>query len=433
MKYADANMCIGAFLNDVHQDLLIKYSARTAESAIDKNDIVQAQELQSFLQELKKRSDIRNQKTAKYTDYADIIIDHAEDLAWEQLFQTLEKVLGSSGLRSMNMLLHRTEGKGTDYFERELGAIITTINNLVLQENGLPQEYAASGFKGTQLGRTRVSMSHGGISDIGDLHLEQWADDVANAVLSDTYTKLINAYNEKLVAKGKTKNLRNTSLNTTFKAKVQGKIDVQGNSKFAEIILNLETSSDMSDFQKRLLSVAKILQEATFTAKNYKGMIWDDATKAYSIPNGNQLLHLGQSDPFRAIHDTLTSIGVESGIAGLYFIKMAEAIDGIKYRSDEYSHEGHDNIVSHIQHLRFVYELTGAGQTYEKTVKLAFPEARFLVYNDPTTGNIYVQSTASIVYNYLTSVLKSNDKYKDVTNDAFFSAMSITKSSVKGI
>lgn len=56
--------------------------------------------------------------------------------------------------------------------------------------------------------------------------------------------------------------------------------------------------------------------------------------------------------------------------------------------------KGNQNVINHMYHLKFIYELTGAG-----TIVLGstYNNVRFLVYNDPATDNIYVESAASIL------------------------------------
>lgn len=427
MTFANSTMCIGVFLNQVHQQLEAKYIQKKTTTTVVAKDLDAAKQLQSFLQELKARSDARakslgvERRGVDTNNVYNLLLQQAEDQEWEKLMEAINSQLSTAGFRTgINRLFRRTEHAGkTNNFERELGAVIAAVNDSALASAGVDTSSLDS-YSPTQLGSERVSLS--AVKDIPAA--------LGNEMVRDAYTRLMTRWNNEIRTKKQSASMAN--LGHTASVSVQGKIDVNGKSPHAEIILSLSTSGkSLSAFQKRLRTVAKILQGATFTAKNYKSFRWDDQAKTY-VPINNDApwankLHIGQSDPFRAIHGTLSSLGYGSAVTGIYFTKMVEALDGIKFSKKPYAHSFHSDIVSHINHLRFVYELTGGGQTYDKAVDLAFPEARYLIYNDPTTGNIYVRSTASIVVDYISSALKKKDSR--VLNDAFFSAMSVAKAS----
>lgn len=424
---ANNEMCIGVFLNQVHQQLEAKYIQKKTSTTVVAKDLAAAKTLESFLQELKARSDARakalgvDRRGVDTKNVYDLLLKEAEDQEWNKLMDAIHAQLSNVGFTTgINRLFRREEHAGkTNNFERELGAVIAAVSNEALKSDGVDVS-KMDNYTSTQLGTSRVSLQY--VEDIPEV--------LGNAMVKDAYTRLMTRWNKEI--KTQKQSASAASLEHTAAVSVQGKIDVNGKSPNAKIILSLSTSGKgLSDFTKKLRTVAKIMQAATFTAKNYKSFRWDDQVKEY-VPINNEAswankLHLGKSDPFRAIHGTLSSLGYDSTNIGIYFTKMVEALDGIKTMQKPYAHEFHSDIVSHINHLRFVYELTGGGQTYDKAVDLAFPEARYLIYNDPTTGNIYVRSTASIVVDYISSTLKKKDSR--VLNDAFFSAMSVSKAS----
>ena len=57
----------------------------------------------------------------------------------------------------------------------------------------------------------------------------------------------------------------------------------------------------------------------------------------------------------------------------------------------------------HIYHLRYLYELTGAGILYKDYNDSLAGGAKYFVYNDPTSEELIVVSTASIISQLLQS------------------------------
>jgi hypothetical protein len=62
------------------------------------------------------------------------------------------------------------------------------------------------------------------------------------------------------------------------------------------------------------------------------------------------------------------------------------------------------NVKTHLYHLRFAYELTGAGLNLSNNARIV----KYLIYNDPH-GNIYVRSVNQIISDLYDKIDKSNN------------------------
>lgn len=134
----------------------------------------------------------------------------------------------------------------------------------------------------------------------------------------------------------------------------------------------------------------KAFQGAKFTVKNY------------SSKNGNEIIHLGNTNITKSL------LGSLKNIVG----KDKEAIH-IFYHSLAYGEKGNQIVGQHILHLRFIYELTGGG-LYDKSGK-RIDEADFFIYNDPNSDNIYVRSTKEMIANAIKYMPKvANPLHSDI-------------------
>lgn len=110
--------------------------------------------------------------------------------------------------------------------------------------------------------------------------------------------------------------------------------------------------------------------------------------KNYSSNSSYEVIHLGNSNLFKAILATLYNIGFNTKESmHIYYHAMAN-----KYQTNP-------KVQEHLQHLRFAYELTGGG-LYDSQGN-SLDEADFFVYNDPSSNNIWVRSTKEMISNVL--------------------------------
>ena len=132
--------------------------------------------------------------------------------------------------------------------------------------------------------------------------------------------------------------------------------------------INIETNIK-PEWQEFIAAVAG----ANFTLKNYS---------SYS---GTEAIHLGNTNLIKASLATLNSfLGDEDQALHVFFHS--------NYHASE------PEVATHIQHWRLIYELTGKGLHIQgEGGEIALDEADFIVYNDPSSDNIWVRSTKQII------------------------------------
>ena len=159
------------------------------------------------------------------------------------------------------------------------------------------------------------------------------------------------------------KSIKDSSLITppTFRS---AKVDVTGYN--AEWTIGAEIKPEWEDF-------IKVFTGARFTVKNY------------SSASKNEVIHIGNSDLYKAFYGTLTD--------SLNF-KPKEAIH-IYYHTINSEPEKDPEESQHVIHIRFTYELTGNGLYDQDGNKI--DAADFFIYNDPSSNNIWVRSTKSMI------------------------------------
>lgn len=160
-------------------------------------------------------------------------------------------------------------------------------------------------------------------------------------------------------------------LANTFKlVGVPQKTDVQG----AQI--ELQFNETINPYLREIIT---ILNEATFTAKNYGSAIEDIAS-----------LKLGISNPVRSIGSALASLSFSDEEINEFFIDMT-------YNKN---YKKNSLMMEQLFELQFMYELTGAGTVNAKSMQ-SLSETKYLIYNNPMTQEIYVQSTAALIQQVL--------------------------------
>ena len=153
------------------------------------------------------------------------------------------------------------------------------------------------------------------------------------------------------------------------------KVDVSGYS--AQWVVEADINPIWNDF-------IQTFTNARFTVKNY------------SSTSKNEVIHIGNSNLYKAFYGTLTdSIGL-SGDEAVHI-----------YYHTIYSNIQQQSIGQHIIHIRFMYELTGNGLYDSQNNKL--DEADFFIYNDPASNNIFVRSTKAMILQIVNYVGAIND------------------------
>jgi hypothetical protein len=126
-----------------------------------------------------------------------------------------------------------------------------------------------------------------------------------------------------------------------------------------------------------------LLQEATFTAKNYdsKRFIGFEESNIILEDAANNTIHLGDTYWMKAIYGSLRFLGYPKSIAISHAFRT--------HYSDNL------DLTTHAYHLKSLYELTGAGIIYKGEQTLG-RIAKYIIFNDPS-GSIYVKSTSAII------------------------------------
>lgn len=295
-------------------------------------DRVKAQQIQAVLYKIKNLS-------FQPTDEIDgLLSSQAQELIDESLAILNANRKGNRRL-SGNELFHRAHGTSTSYggddiFEEELAAALTVI------------EQRATGT--TQGIRSRLV---GGDSTNIKLTEE----------INKDIEKIMNQY-----VNGVTKRINNKSADNkqwTKPVARSGKVDVNG----------LTTVSIEAKLNPLWDELYRLFAGCTFSVKNYSSYF----TKSLNI-------HLGNTDYYKALYGVLSDLNYDQNAAD------AIIYSGLK----SYAASNNKSVALHFYHLRFVYELTGAG-LYDKDGPVSGVD--FLIYNDPGSDAIFVRSTADLI------------------------------------
>ena len=341
-KYDGAH--VASFLGVVHKQMVSKYSNKNAKEKAN------AQILQQFFQELKLAA--AGHSTNNFVNAA--ILD-----------QILVNIQAHSPGRFKIQNLFR--GTGGSYrqgkrFEDELTRVVLAVLENISLDSAISKEQINIGGKSGA------------------------PAEVFNAI--DKMGKEVTWSIGEAVTKELEREVQESSDNFYTK-RVQGKIDVRG--------YNVQVKANANE---RLLLIYDLLKDATFSAKSYASMTWDE--KVSSITS----LNLGKAHYYRAFSGPLLGLGYDKKTTDSAIFAGRNALDNDV------------SVAQHFYHLRYIYELTGSGIVYNNGQFLG--EVKYLIYNDPATDNIYVKSTSEI----LEDVLNGNPEF---TGDPFNTTIHISK------
>lgn len=335
------NPNVTKLLDQIHKRMQRQYipSEKVAE---DKKN---ARILQNFLQEIKKHAMNR-----KIGNYAEEVQNDIYDLI-------LDNIILPNG-RSINSLFTRIGkyGKITGtYFEDDFAALIASIVNLTeSREDKVTYE----------------DFSFGDVAGTTDLNLLNETD------------KTIKNYVKNLA------NITQEELNKNKPGFVLGKIDtlVQGE------LINMNASIDFPP------GVLEALSNATFSDKAYRSKRFDKNSQQV-VEVGEKLIHLGNSNPYRAVLGVMSNLNFTERQTQYVFYGGRNIYQGL---DNDPPPEAPDYVRQHIYHMRYVYELTGAGILYKEYGDSFASGAKYLVYNDPDSELITVVATSEIIEDLLT-------------------------------
>lgn len=299
-------------------------------------DQQQAKIIENFLRELKRRA-------------FEVKTDPAIRMS-ENIYDLILNNISLPNGRTMGNLFQRT-GKSYQqgmYFEDDLAAVLQSVVQLATGEK---QKRSVKNFKlGAEVGTTDIDLMS---------TLEENVDDVKLNLLDKTQQEI-----------------DKKKIPYTF-----GKIDTY--IKGDVIAMN-----GSINFPPGLLEA---LSNATFTDKSYRSVTYKDGTK---IQLGDREITLGNSDPYRAVLGSMTALGFNKTTFQHVFYGGRNILVG---QDNTPPKELPDDVAPHFYHLRYIYELTGAGIYYKDYGEQFLSGAKFLVYNDPSSLDITVVSTKKII------------------------------------
>lgn len=314
-------------------------------------EIAQAKEITSFLQILKERA---------YTS-------SSRDLGEDLYDMILNNIVLPNG-RTLHNLFRRIGRNNKDTgqkFEDDLAAVLASIVNLA------------------NLNKKRVTYKNFSLGS------ETGTTDIFNGLEQEIAEDLTIDLAEKLAQ----------DIKDQSKSRM-GKIDTMVN----QTIVNINAKFPIPD------SLLEALSNATFTDKSYRSIGWDKKANK-TIDLGDRVIHLGNSSPYKAILGSMSSLGFSRSDAQYIYYAGRNIADGNDFDPPQ---ESPDYFKLHIYHLRYLYELTGAGIIYQNFSESSFGGAKFLVYNDPNSMEILCVSTAQIISQLLQSTDFPDNPYGNI-------------------
>lgn len=330
---------VSTFLNQVHTAMQSKY---IASASIDKQN---ALELQNFFQELKEASLTYDPNNPIGNEVINLVLDGVIKHSPPNF--KIANLFGQAG-KSYGKNAYDSGAR----FERELTRVIQAV-------------YEGVSDKEFKFDESQVNIGSRTATSI-NLSEELLGDQQIQKMLKTVGTKT----QKYITMADGTKKL------VYYLQDVSGKIDVKG----YEIAITGNPSPE-------LLKIYNLLKDATFTAKNYNSKTWDEKAQTFVDATGTTLA-LGKTNIYRSIIGTLEDLGYDSRTSQSAFWAGFNRINS-----------GDQNVMNHFYHLRYIYELTGAGIKYDGQ---SYGGAKYLIYNDPS-GGIWVKSTAEILADLLNS------------------------------
>lgn len=331
-------MKVTSFMNMVHQSIVNKYSFKA------NIDDVNAQLLQNFFQELKSVAAVYNSNDPIGNETIRIILENIQSYG-----------ISRNSNYNINNLFQR---RGGTVFEKELTDVIHAVYESMSADELFEfdeKQVNIGGQLGTSIDFTEKTLSDKNIQKM---------------------LKKIGTKSQRYIT-----TLEGKKMLAYYLPEIDGKIDVKG----YEIDIKSNPTPEM-------LQIYNLLKDATFTAKNYDSMTWDQELKEFVQQTGHTTLSLGSSNIYRSIVGVLLDLGYDDKTAQSAFFAGLNMID-----------KGDISVASHFYHIRYLYELMGTGIKYNGQ---SYGEAKYLIYNDPH-GSIYVKSTAKIFSEIIDKMLNS--------------------------
>lgn len=335
-------------LNEIHQEMTSKIEQNINDE--------KAKKIEEILRKIKKAvKDLENATTD-----STIVNKESKELA-QLIKQTFnEQLITHSTLKSPTALFYRAHKsvssiKGTDdIFQEEFGYLIK----------------AAAKIKGIDI---NIETIIGGQS--------QSSTQALNKLSEHMQTEILKITNEALKNQAKRINSMKISPFVEISARA-GKTDI--------FTPNLKVQEDGSSLISEFLNT---ISGVNFSLKNYSSF-QKDTGKGTQKKLTDINIHLGKSNPYKAITGSLSEILSDPRAQKRVYWRGMTILAGQSQDPDTASE---DQVYKHFGHLRFIYQLRGAGLIDESG---RHQVADFIIWNDPNSENIAVRSTASLIAQY---------------------------------
>lgn len=359
--YGDySNLSVSAAFEKIQKEITQKFK-NIAAKGVGTNgsgSVEGARKLQEFFQLLKKVSESRGKGLSDES-----LIDSAKLEVVNQvltIFRQNNKV-GPHGGQITQIFTTRGEKQG-ETFEKEVSFVLSTVQSLAAN-NGLNKSQLIANATSAWLGQAKTNIG-------GKTKAE------LNTIINETAKQVMGDLNANAAGRFK-KRVTKSGLDSLVTTQVDNKIDVSG------LAFEWNISVTASPY---LQEIAGLLSQASFTLKSYSSLSWQKDIQQ-QIESKYTTLHLGKTNQGRIFIDLfLTQVPLPVAMS-MYMYLINTPNQKIKQQGAQ---------------LRMLYELTGYGQTLVDQIirdqlnKDGLAYANYIIYNDPATDNIYVQSTAQL-------------------------------------
>ena len=341
-------------MKQAHDRIRDKYQ-RTAmgQAGVGAGSAEEANELNEFFQAI---------KIYQYNPDSDFLAGAKKQV----VNSILEKALAMRG-HGTKHLLNMDKGTGQERgaaAERDIAIIMQSVFNELSGSNS--KDYGK-----LILGGAQVNVNTGAAIDPASL--DKFAQAMIQAGAKRVYDKVMKQPNDRFI-------------------QVQGKIDVSGAMADVRFDINADPY---------LLRIGELLNKASFSIKSYASKGAFDQELKQRLESKVTKLHLGHTDQRRIFSDIFGAMGVPHKVA----LSMLHYTKKTKNKT----------VKKEAANLIFVYELTGYGQKYvnqainDVLTELGIDGANYFIYNDPSTNNIFVRSTAELIttmWNHVDEILE---------------------------
>jgi hypothetical protein len=258
-------------------------------------------------------------------------LNQLDKIIFSEMVKTMENNL-KGGAKLKNILFH-SGGQAT---EKDIGRLHQVAEAALLQNISPMQDIV-----------------------IGDVQAGIGTD--VSTVISEHIIEQLNVNIEKFVGKEFYQGLIKTK---------QGKIDIKGNNS-----ITVNYSAPLND------QIWQLIASSNFQVKNKTSVVWNRESRRNELQEISQI-SFGSTSAYRSIVSMLNSIGM-SPSEDIFSEGIIESVNN------------NLEITYHLNHMQFIYELTGAGQYYKGLGPIG--ENNYIIINDPSSDMIQVLSVKALI------------------------------------